>query len=170
MRRRHRAPSLPRPDHATLRERLDEDLSPLWLYGAGHVGQALARIVAELPLRLTWIDTRAELFPLPIPEGVRRGACPGAGADGSGRAGRDPLSGAHAQPSARLRAVQARSWNVATLPGSADWFQEQGRTFSFAAGAAMGWRPRSIARLVCPIGARGIDSKWPAAIAVAVGV
>ena len=49
--------------HATLWERLDEDLPVLWLYGAGHVGQALARIVAELPLRLTWIDARAELFP-----------------------------------------------------------------------------------------------------------
>jgi xanthine dehydrogenase accessory factor len=30
---------------ATLLERLDEALPPLWLYGAGHVGQALARIL-----------------------------------------------------------------------------------------------------------------------------
>ena len=45
-----------------LLERLDEPLPPVWLYGAGHVGQALARILGELPLRLTWIDSRAELL------------------------------------------------------------------------------------------------------------
>ena len=46
-----------------LLERLDEILPALWLYGAGHVGQALARIAAELPVRLTWIDPRRELLP-----------------------------------------------------------------------------------------------------------
>jgi xanthine dehydrogenase accessory factor len=31
---------------------------PLWLFGAGHVGQAIARHVAGLPVRLAWFDTR----------------------------------------------------------------------------------------------------------------
>ena len=47
----------------TFLERLDHEFPAVWLYGAGHVGQALARILVELPLRLTWIDSRAELFP-----------------------------------------------------------------------------------------------------------
>ena len=31
---------------------------PLWLFGAGHVGQAIARHVGGLPVRLAWFDTR----------------------------------------------------------------------------------------------------------------
>ncbi|MEE2729931.1 MAG: xanthine dehydrogenase accessory protein XdhC [Pseudomonadota bacterium] len=33
------------------------------LFGAGHVGQALVSILSQLPVRLRWIDSRAEAFP-----------------------------------------------------------------------------------------------------------
>jgi xanthine dehydrogenase accessory factor len=33
---------------------------PLYLFGAGHVGQAIAHHAVNLPLRLAWFDTRAE--------------------------------------------------------------------------------------------------------------
>jgi xanthine dehydrogenase accessory protein XdhC len=36
---------------------------PVLLFGAGHVGRALARVLAPLPLRVTWIDPRPEAFP-----------------------------------------------------------------------------------------------------------
>jgi xanthine dehydrogenase accessory factor len=39
------------------------------LFGAGHVGKALARALAPLPLRLRWIDGRADEFPSPALEG-----------------------------------------------------------------------------------------------------
>ncbi|WP_375428299.1 xanthine dehydrogenase accessory protein XdhC [uncultured Sphingomonas sp.] len=32
---------------------------PLWLFGAGHVGKAIARHATYLPFRLAWFDTRA---------------------------------------------------------------------------------------------------------------
>ncbi len=51
-------------------ERLDDALPPLWLYGAGYVGQALARILLDLPVRLTWIDARTHLFPSGLPAAV----------------------------------------------------------------------------------------------------
>lgn len=35
-------------------------MAPLYLFGAGHVGQAVARALAPLPFRLRWFDTRAE--------------------------------------------------------------------------------------------------------------
>ena len=35
------------------------------LFGAGHVGKALARALAPLPLRVRWIDGRADAFPDP---------------------------------------------------------------------------------------------------------
>lgn len=40
------------------------------LFGAGHVGQALVRALAPLPLRLRWIDPRRDLFPPDPPAGV----------------------------------------------------------------------------------------------------
>ncbi|MGR3914621.1 MAG: xanthine dehydrogenase accessory protein XdhC [Gammaproteobacteria bacterium] len=38
------------------------------LFGAGHVGQALATILAQLPCRLRWIDSRADMFPAALLE------------------------------------------------------------------------------------------------------
>jgi len=35
----------------------------IMLFGAGHVGKALAGILAQLPCRLHWVDSRAEQFP-----------------------------------------------------------------------------------------------------------
>jgi len=38
------------------------------LFGAGHVGTALAEVLATLPCSLTWIDSRGHLFPdVPLP-------------------------------------------------------------------------------------------------------
>lgn len=37
------------------------------LFGAGHVGQAVARTLSPLPFRLTWIDSREGLFPPGLP-------------------------------------------------------------------------------------------------------
>lgn len=37
---------------------------PLYLFGAGHVGQSISRHAANLPFRLAWFDTRAEFSAL----------------------------------------------------------------------------------------------------------
>ena len=50
------------------RERLEFPL--VLLFGAGHVGKALAVALAPLPLRLRWIDGRAGAFPKAVPDGV----------------------------------------------------------------------------------------------------
>ena len=44
-------------------EALFADAPQIFLYGAGHVGGALARIIAPLPYRLTWVDSRPGQFP-----------------------------------------------------------------------------------------------------------
>lgn len=46
-----------------------EKLPQLLLFGAGHVGRALARALALLPLRLVWVDAREEEFGV-VPSGV----------------------------------------------------------------------------------------------------
>ncbi|MEO0823825.1 MAG: xanthine dehydrogenase accessory protein XdhC [Pseudomonadota bacterium] len=59
----------------------------LYLYGAGHVGRAIAAAVSPLPFALTWIDARVGLppaegpgahFTTPLPEAAAAEAPPGA--------------------------------------------------------------------------------------------
>lgn len=45
-------------DGVSLAERIGQHHSPLYLFGAGHVGQAIARHAGRLPFRLAWFDTR----------------------------------------------------------------------------------------------------------------
>lgn len=45
--------------------------TPVFIFGAGHVGQALISILAKLPLAITWVDTRQNEFPERIPTGVK---------------------------------------------------------------------------------------------------
>ena len=52
-----------------LEARLAERLPQVLLFGAGHVGRALARALAPLPLRLRWIDDREHEFPDPPLDG-----------------------------------------------------------------------------------------------------
>lgn len=48
-------------------EPLQDRRTALMLFGAGHVGQALTRLLDGLPFRITWIDQRADLFPCAPP-------------------------------------------------------------------------------------------------------
>jgi xanthine dehydrogenase accessory factor len=139
----------------------------LWLYGAGHVGQALIRVLAELPFEVTWIDSRADLLPAGLPGNVHP-LCPQAPVNTV------PLAPAaarflvmthdHALDYALCRAILVR--------GDFAWL---GLIGSKSKGARFrsrlerdGLTPEAIRRLVCPIGVEGVESKWPAAIAVGV--
>ena len=44
---------------------------PLALFGGGHVGCALVRVLTTLPCALTWVDSREGVFPDDLPAGVR---------------------------------------------------------------------------------------------------
>jgi len=148
-------------------ERVDNPLPPVWLYGAGHVGQALARILVELPLHLTWIDSRAELLPAPWSDSMQvlHRADPVAGI-ATAPAGAHFLVLTHSHPLdyALCRNILDRddfAW--LGLIGS------ESKAARFRARLARdGLTAERIARLVCPIGMSGIVSKWPAAIAVGV--
>jgi len=151
----------------TFLERLDDQLPALWLYGAGHVGQALARILADLPLRLTWIDSRAELFPANVAEGVRVRCVPDALVTvPEAPAGAYFLVMTHSHPLdyALCQAILKRAdfrW-VGLIGSDSKAARFRSRLRREGVGVS------DIAKLVCPIGIEGIQSKWPAAIAVAV--
>jgi xanthine dehydrogenase accessory factor len=43
----------------------------LMLFGAGHVGAAIVRAVADLPCQVTWVDEREDMFPANLPVNVK---------------------------------------------------------------------------------------------------
>jgi xanthine dehydrogenase accessory factor len=147
-------PQPPRPD--------------LWIFGAGHVGQALVRLLAELALfEISWFDSRAAMLPGSLPEGVTAQAC----ADPAERASGAPagtrfvvMTHDHALDYELCRAVLARadsSW--LGLIGSAS------KSARFKSRLLRdGLSRETVSRLICPIGIPGISSKLPGAIAVAV--
>ena len=155
------------PNALTFLERLDDNLPAVWLYGAGHVGQALARILMELPLRLTWIDSRAELFPNNLPDGVRVLQDP------------DPVVTVSEAPVGAYVVVMSHShpldFDLCHALLERNDFAWLGLIGSDSKAARFrsrlartGLDPEIIEKLVCPVGVEGITSKWPAAIAVAV--
>jgi xanthine dehydrogenase accessory factor len=148
-------------------ERVDTDRMPLWLFGAGHVGHAIVRTLAQLPFEVTWIDGREGVFPASCPENTMRilseepvgevwNAPPGAAFL--------VLTHRHDLDFELCRAILSRdSFLWAGVIGSATKAASfRGRLLR--AGIA----PEQIGRLVSPIGIDGIRSKEPAAIAVSV--
>jgi xanthine dehydrogenase accessory factor len=139
----------------------------LWLYGAGHVGQALIRVLAELPFEVTWIDSRPELLPAGLPDNVHP-LCADA-----------PLTTVPLAPAATRFLVMTHDHALdyglcrAILErGDLAWLgligsKSKGARFRSRL-ARDGLTPEAIRRLICPIGVEGVESKWPAAIAVGV--
>ena len=53
-------------------EPMGQPQAQIAVFGAGHVGRALVPLLASLPCRVRWIDSREPEFPALIPEGVTR--------------------------------------------------------------------------------------------------
>ncbi|ACI50021.1 xanthine dehydrogenase accessory protein XdhC [Gluconacetobacter diazotrophicus PA1 5] len=138
----------------------------LLLFGAGHVGRALARALAPLPLRLVWIDPRAAEFGT-VPDSVEirvtadwesaiAAAPPGAGAL--------VLTPSHALDALIVGAALERGdFRYVGLIGS----KTKRRRFE-AGFRSLGLGEDRIETLVCPIGDRGIRDKRPEIIAALV--
>jgi len=166
---RLRYPHLQRyPDGSiTVLEPLEPKATPLYLYGAGHVGQALVRVLAELPFAITWIDSRPELLPADLPVTVTPWPCaqplevvPTAPAG----ARHIVLTHDHALDYALCRAILQRGeYGWLGVIGSAS------KAARFRSRLARdGCSAAQIATLVCPLGLGGIAAKQPMAIAVSI--
>jgi len=138
------------------------------LFGAGHVGAAVVRLLADLPCRVTWVDEREDLFPPVLPANVVAEATdlPEAVVD-EAPAGTSFLVMTH-NHALDQRLTEA----ILRRPAHQDWFGLIGsdtkrKQFEHRL------RDRGISRarlddMVCPIGVPGIKGKEPAVIAVAV--
>lgn len=49
----------------------DADMTPLLLFGAGHVARSLVLALAPLPFAVRWIETRRDAFPPHVPAGAQ---------------------------------------------------------------------------------------------------
>ena len=139
----------------------------LVLFGAGHVGAAIVRFLAELPCRVTWVDERDDLFPAQIPANVQIEATdtPEVVADNA-PAGSTFLVLTHSHA-----LDQKLSEHILKRAGR-DWFGLIGsrtKRMQFEHRLSERGVPRAkLDAMVCPIGVPGIAGKEPAVIAAAV--
>jgi len=138
----------------------------VYLFGAGHVGRALAAILGELPCRVAWIDERKNVFPSAVPANVTAvGSIDPAAEAAKAETGAYFLvmTHSHARDQQIVEAVLRRGdFAYLGLIGSAT------KRARFAARLrAAGIAEAALQRLVCPIGAEGIPGKEPGVIALA---
>lgn len=144
------------------------DMRPqVFLFGAGHVGQALVTALAPLPFAVTWVDSRVDIFPARTPANVQLKV-----------ADTPALEVAQAQPDA-LYLVMTHSHQLdleicETVLNRGD-FAYLGLIGSATKRTRFERRLRvkgisrpDVNRLTCPIGVAGISGKHPAEIAASV--
>ncbi|WP_179378404.1 xanthine dehydrogenase accessory protein XdhC [Jannaschia marina] len=154
-----------------LREEARAPARPVWIWGAGHVGAALAAVLAPLPdVALTWIDESAARFDAlglgpQEPPGVTRLVAtdlPRAMAHAPETAAHLIVTYSHDHDLALCHAALTRGFGFCGVIGSATkWARFRSRL------AALGHAEGTIARITCPIGDPALG-KHPQAIAVGV--
>ncbi len=158
-------------DLESLRARLQLPQPGVALFGGGHVGAALIQVLGSLPLDVTWIDSRDEIFPEDLPANVRcehsdpvQAAVTALASDSRVLI----MSFSHAEDLDVLAACLTRQRQHGDLPfigliGS----QTKWATFRHRL-EARGFSAQELAAVTCPIGVPGIRGKQPEVIAVAV--
>ncbi len=146
------------------RESFGADATPLYLFGAGHVGRALALALAPLPFAVRWIDSRADAFPERAPLNARLVHAS------------DPRSELAGAPDGALIVVMTHSHSL-DLAIVAEALRQDRFAYVGLIGSATkrarfvsqlraaGLSEAAIAKLVSPIGVPGIEGKEPAVIA-----
>lgn len=149
---------------ARLAERIGGYRRPLFLFGAGHVGQAIARHAEGLPIRLAWFDVRAEFASVPGVTVVSDDAIEQCVAEAPDDAALVILTHDHALDYRLTRAALSRAPLAFTgLIGS-----QTKRARFMARLARDGVSAEARGRLTCPIGLPGVTGKEPDVIAVAL--
>ncbi len=139
----------------------------LVLFGAGHVGAAIVKALADLPCTVTWVDEREDMFPPHVPANVTVEATDtpeAVVATAPPHASFLVMTHSHALDQRLTEAILARS--------QVQWFgligsQTKRKQFEHRLRARGVPQPK-IDAMVCPIGLPGISNKHPAAIAASV--
>src|SRR6185295_5117171 len=148
-------------------ERFGDEPTPFYLFGAGHVGRALAAALGPLPFAVTWIDGRPGAFPATWPANVTT------------IAQGDPVALLSKAPHGAFVAVMTHSHaldlDLVIAALGAGRFPYVGligsatkRARFTSAMRKIGMAAEVVDSLVCPIGLTEIGDKAPAAIAASV--
>lgn len=140
---------------------------PLFVFGAGHVGQAAVRVLQTLPFAITWIDSRTGMFPSSAVAQVRMVETANA------------IEQIRSAPDGALFLVFTHShdldFEIVAEVLKENRFRYCGLIGSRTKRARFMRRLRdagiaeaAIARLTCPVGLPGLKSKAPAVIAIAI--
>jgi xanthine dehydrogenase accessory factor len=152
------------PDRDEWIEPVGQGARAVNLFGAGHVGRALALALAPLPFAVRWIDSRAEAFPAYAPANVALTLAP------------EPAQELTNAPDSAFIVVMTHSHGldleIVAEALRADRFGYVGLIGSATKRArflsqmrAAGLTEAALAKLVCPIGVPGLEGKDPAVIA-----
>ena len=138
----------------------------LWLWGAGHVGRAIADVMAPLPdLSITWVDISPDRFPQHLPAGITvlpAPDMPQAFSLAPCNAEHLILTFSHHLDLELCHRALLHGFLRCGLIGSATkWVRFQKRL------AELGHSPYEIAKITCPIGQPALG-KHPLAIALGV--
>jgi len=137
---------------------------PVYIYGAGHVGREIVRVLQGLPFSLTWVDMAETRFPeAGFGEARRVLANPAAAvADAPDNTLHFVMTHAHSHDLEICHQVLSRRFDHLGLIGSAT------KKVRFLKRLAeLGHAPATLDRLQCPIGDRSLG-KTPPAIAIGV--
>ena len=148
-------------------ERFGEVMSPVLLFGAGHVGRAVVLALAPLPFSVRWIDSRPDQFPQFVPQNVVTVQTNAADRE-LGAASHDTMivvmTHSHAFDfDITIAALQQGTFDFIGLIGS-----ETKRARFTNLARQMGMTARQLDRLVCPIGVPEIKGKEPGVIAASL--
>lgn len=154
--------------HRSLTEPLDQETRPLFMFGAGHVGRAVAPVLATLPFDVTWVDSREDTFPEIVPDGVHTIRT------------EDPVAEVPRAPADAFYLIFTHSHpldfdiTAAVLTrGDAGFIglmgsETKNARFVSRLKKEAGLTPEQIAPLICPVGLAKVPGKRPEAIAISI--
>jgi xanthine dehydrogenase accessory factor len=156
------------PENLRLLEPLLRARPSLYIFGAGHVGQSLVRLLLDLGLfDIVWIDPRAEMLPGSLSADVRAVV-----SDVPAQWARAAPSGTRFVVMTHDHALDYELCRVVLQREDACWLGLIGsasKSARFRARLLRDGLPATVvSRLHCPIGVAHISSKLPAALAIAI--
>lgn len=148
-------------------EPMHTDTVRITLFGAGHVGRALIPILASLPCKIRWIDSREDEFPEYIPEGVEKVV------------NEFPVDEVDKQPAGSYFIVMTHNHQLDLELSEAILKRNDFSYFGLIGSLtkrnkfihrlqAKGFSSEQIERMTCPMGIAAVKGKLPAEIAVSV--
>ncbi len=137
------------------------------LFGAGHVGTALVAILSQLPCRVRWVDSRADIFPQMLAENIETAPL------------RNPFEAVEHCPEGAYYLIMTHSHEIDFDLCEAILARPDARYCGLIGSRSKGAKFRSrlkkknytadeLNRLTCPIGLETIPGKTPMEVAVSV--